>query len=405
LKILILTQYYPPETGAPQNRLHELAVRLSANGVQVQVLTAMPNYPKMEIMPGYEGKRYVKETIDGIVVHRSAIYVPKNRGMVSRLRNYFSFVWSAATTGARNVEARYDYVLCESPPLFLALAAFRICRKARAKLIFNVSDLWPESAEKLGIVRNRFFLWLAYRLEAMAYRRAHLVTGQTQGICADIAQRFPQVKTYWLPNGVDLTLYDPAVVQPVGFREKNGISPGQFVVFYGGIVGHAQGLDTLLEAADLLKAQARITFVILGEGPEKERLQQAVASKQLRNVLLLPGVPKEAMKAIISEVDAGVIPLKRLKLFEGAIPSKIFEILAMEKPVILGVEGEAKSLFIDQGRTGLSYTPEDAASLAKAVEQLAANTELCTTLGRNGRAYASRKFDRNEIAAAFLKVL
>ena len=180
MKLLILTQYYPPEIGAPQNRLHELAVRLKAAGMEIDVLTALPNYPRMEIMNGYENRKNRYEKIDGIPVHRSWIYVTKSKGVFSRLLIYFSFVWSSYWKGRKM--KKHDYLLVESPPLFLAYSALRLAKKLNAKLIFNVSDLWPESAEKLGIVTNKIALNLAYKLEAKCYRQAFLITGQTQEI-------------------------------------------------------------------------------------------------------------------------------------------------------------------------------------------------------------------------------
>ena len=193
MKFLILSQYYPPETGAPQNRLHSLALNLVKNGCEVEVLTAMPNYPKMEIFDNYKGLSYFNENIDGIKVHRSKIYVSKSKGVLKRLLNYFSFVFSSIRVS--NKLSKTDYVICESPPLFLGISALFISKKLKAKLIFNVSDLWPESAEKLDIVSNKFFLNLAYKLEEYLYKKSFLVTGQTQGIVANINNRFPNVPT------------------------------------------------------------------------------------------------------------------------------------------------------------------------------------------------------------------
>ena len=207
MKLLILTQYFPPEVGAPQNRLFELAIRLKKMGVNVTVLTAMPNYPQMKIYDGYEGKNYMYEEIEGIPVHRASIYLPKNKSIIQRLLNYFSFVYSSAQVGKNRI-GDVDVILCESPPLFLGYSALYLKRKKKAKLIFNVSDLWPESAEKLGVVTNKWMLKLAYRLEKKLYRKSILVTGQTQGICKNINDRFPLVKTYWFsitcdsPNNV-----------------------------------------------------------------------------------------------------------------------------------------------------------------------------------------------------------
>ncbi|HQQ93095.1 MAG TPA: glycosyltransferase, partial [Bacteroidia bacterium] len=187
MNILILTQYFPPEVGAPQNRLFELSVRLQKLGLSITVLTAMPNYPQMEIYPAYKNRSYMFEEMQGLKVHRSSIYVSRSKGILHRLRNYFSFVISSARTSSK-LPPRFDFLICESPPLFLGYSAMYLARKKKAKLIFNVSDLWPESAEKLGVVKNTLLLKMAYRLEARLYRRAALVTGQTQGICQNIHQ-------------------------------------------------------------------------------------------------------------------------------------------------------------------------------------------------------------------------
>lgn len=208
MKLLILTQYFPPEVGAPQNRLFELAVRLKKQGVDVTVLTAMPNYPQMKIYDGYENKQYYFEEIEDLPVHRASIYLPKSKSIIQRLLNYFSFVYNSAKVGKKHI-GDVDVILCESPPLFLGYSALYLKRVKRAKLIFNVSDLWPESAEKLGVVTNKWMLKLAYNLEEKLYKKSILVTGQTQGICKNINERFPKIDTYWLPNGVDVSYYNP----------------------------------------------------------------------------------------------------------------------------------------------------------------------------------------------------
>ncbi len=259
MKLLILTQYFPPEVGAPQNRLFELAVRLKKAGVDVSVLTAMPNYPQMKIHEAYVGKKYVFETLEGIPVHRSSIYIPKSKSIVQRLMNYFSFVYSSGRTGVNKI-GDVDIIMCESPPLFLGWSALYLKRKKKAKLIFNVSDLWPESAEKLGVVTNKWMLKLAYNLEEKLYKRSALVSGQTQGICKNINQRFPEVPTYWLPNGVDISYYDPTAVNGNTWREKNNFNPQDVLFLYAGIIGLAQGLEVILHAAQLVKDKPELKF-------------------------------------------------------------------------------------------------------------------------------------------------
>ena len=403
MKLLILTQYFPPEVGAPQNRLFELAVRLKRIGVDVSVLTAMPNYPQMKIYDGYEGKDYLYEEIEGIPVHRASIYLPKSKSIIQRLLNYFSFVYSSAQVG-KNKIGDVDVIMCESPPLFLGYSALYLKRKKKAKLIFNVSDLWPESAEKLGVVTNKWMLKLAYNLEAKLYRKSVLVTGQTQGICKSISERFPDVKTYWLPNGVDVSYYNPSTVTG-NWRKEKGFQDTDVLFLYAGIIGLAQGLEIILSAAEKVKDNATIKFILLGSGPEKEKLQAIQKERQLTNVYFFEAVSKKHMPQIVQASDVSVIPLRKLELFLGAIPSKIFENLAMEKAVILAVDGEARELFVNQGRCALYSEPENVEDLVKNVLLLANDTSLRKQLGESGRTYVEHSFNRDTIAQNFYKEL
>lgn len=399
MKILILTQYFPPEVGAPQNRLFELAVRLQQKGAEVTVLTAMPNYPQMQIHPAYKGKFYSYEEMNGLHVHRSWIYVSESKGIFKRLLNYFSFVKTSALIGLFKL-GKFDFILCESPPLFLGMTAYFLKKVKGAKLIFNVSDLWPESAEKLGLVTNKFFLRSATKLEEFLYRKSELISGQTQGICKNISSRFPDKKVYWLPNGVDLNYYNSDSVES-NWRKENNFSEDDFLLLYAGIIGHAQGLEVIIKAAEKLIEQNKIKFIVLGSGPEKEKLQLLKETLKTKNVFFFDAVTKKEMPAIVSAIDVAVIPLKRLDLFKGAIPSKIFENLAMKKPILLGVEGEAKELFIDEGKCGLAFVPEDYEDLAVKTRQLFDNGNELKQLGENGYKYVEQKFTRDKIATEF----
>jgi glycosyltransferase involved in cell wall biosynthesis len=403
-KLLILTQYFPPEVGAPQNRLFELALRLQRSGMEVTILTAMPNYPQMEIQETYRGKKYVYEEMNGLKVHRSSIYVSKNRSIISRLRNYFSFVYSSARCGAKHI-GEVDIIFCESPPLFLGYSALYLKRKKKTKLIFNVSDLWPESAEKLGVVTNKLLLKLAYGLEEKLYRNSVLITGQTQGICKDINYRFPNLKTYWLPNGVDLNYYDPDRISENDWRNKNGFSENDLIYLYAGIIGIAQGLEVILNAAKEVKDKSNLKFVLLGSGPEKEKLKALRQQNGLENVVFIDAVAKSEMPGVLKSVNGVIVPLKKLDLFKGAIPSKLFESSAMELPILLGVDGEARELFIDQGKCGLYFEPENSRQLAECILKLSSDPVLVKQLGANGRKYVNENFNRDNIANRFLEQL
>lgn len=402
MKILFLTQYFPPEVGAPQNRLYELAIRLQNKGADVTVLTAMPNYPRMILIESYRRKFYCFENLDSLKVHRSYIFVKKSRSLFVRLLNYFSFVISSIIIGTFKIE-KQDYIFCESPPLFLGISALILTKIKKAKLIFNVSDLWPESAEKLGLVRNKFLLNLSTNLEEYLYQKSYIITGQTQGIVKNISTRFPNKKVYWLKNGIDTKLFEN--VNDRQWRIEKGFSINDFLVLYAGILGYAQGLDVIFYAANILQDSSKIKFIIMGDGPEKERLQKLSDDLNLKNVLFMDPEPKKNMPFIIASMNASVVPLKKIDLFKGAIPSKIFEVLASKKPILLGVEGEAKDLFITEGKCGLSFIPENAEDLAKNIMELFNSPSLAENLGLNGFNYVSKNFNRNLISEEFWNLL
>jgi len=403
LKFLILTQYFLPETGAPPNRLFQLAKRLQQKGAEVTILTAMPNYPQMRIYDGYRGKFYTHEIIGGLSVHRSWIYTGTSKAILFRLINYFSFVKTSFLIGALKLR-KQDFILCESPPLFLGISAYLLAKMKGARLIFNVSDLWPESAEKLGLVTNRMLLRLSTKLEEFLYRHSLMVTGQTQGIVRDISARFPRKTVFWLKNGADMNDF-VSVPETNDWRAAEGFQYDDFLLLYAGIMGHAQGLEVILHAARLLHDRVEIKFILMGSGPVKDKLMRMKKEMKLDNVFFLDNRPKSEVIPVIREVNAAIVPLRKIELFKGAIPSKIFENLALRKPVLLGVEGEAKELIIGQGQAGLAFIPEDANDLAAKILMLADHPELAREFGNSGYDYLCREFDLDIIADGFWKLL
>ncbi|MCO5273623.1 MAG: glycosyltransferase family 4 protein [Flavobacteriales bacterium] len=398
MRIIFLTQYFPPETGAPQNRLFATAKALQANGAEVTVLTAMPNYPDMRIHATYRGRLHVREVMDGLLVHRAWLFVSTGKGIVARLCNYFSFVFTALVVGLFKLK-KADVLLVESPPLFLGITAMLLARLKGAKLVFNVSDLWPESAVQLGLVTNRAMIGASTWLEERCYRNAALITGQTQGIVKNIRGRFPHKKVLWVPNGVDFAaLAEAGEVPASDIRTRLGIRPDDLLLAYAGILGHAQGLHVVLEAAALLRDRADIHFILMGDGPEKERLLELKQKLGAINVHFVDRMPRRELLALMRSTDAVVVPLLRNDLFKGAIPSKIFEALALRKPVLLGVDGEARELFIEQGRAGLYFEPESAPDLARVAAQYAGDRALVLEQGAHGERYVKEHFDRQVIS-------
>src|SRR5262245_3176660 len=357
MRILILTQYYPPEMGAPQNRLSNLAQRLMGLGHAVTVLTALPNYPRGEIFEEYRGHVVMEEQVEGIKIFRTWVFTTKNKDFVRRLLNYFSFTLSSRIVGLWKVEQQ-DIVLVESPPLFLGLSAFVISRLKRTKLVFNVSDLWPESAVAMGVLRNRTLIRLSGWLEEFLYRRSHLITCQTQGIIDNIRSRVVHKRIALITNGVNVEIFT-AASQPLRrdkIRKDFGLEE-KFVIGYAGLHGLAQGLETIVQAAHLLAKYENFVFVFFGDGPEKEKLIRLADQSQSVNIRFYPTQPVSRIPEIIAAFDAAVIPLKRLDLFKGALPSKMFEAMAAAVPLIVSIEGEAEVL-VRKAHAGICIEPE-----------------------------------------------
>ncbi|WP_238882193.1 glycosyltransferase family 4 protein [Clostridium sp. YIM B02551] len=394
MKVLFLTQYCPPEVGAPQNRIFEFAKGLKRRGHDVTILTAMPNYPKGEVFEEYQGKKIVKEEIDGIKIVRTRIYATKSKSFTKRMKNYLSFTFSSVIDGPKHIENQ-DVVITESPPLFLGWSGYIISKMKKAKFVFNVSDLWPESAVKLGVLNNKLFIKMSTWLEEFCYRKAKLVTGQTKGIVNNIVDRgFPKEKVHLITNGVDTEFFKKEN-RDDEYRKELGISD-KFSVCYAGIHGIAQGLEVIILTAEILREYKDIHFMFYGDGPEKDKLIEMMKEKGLNNITFMPVQMKPAMPRIIASMDATIVPLKKLDLFKGALPSKMFEALASELPIILAVEGEAEALIKD-ANAGIVVEPENPNEIAEAVLRLYKDAELKKQLGENGRRYVIKNYSREAI--------
>lgn len=400
MHLIILTQYYPPEIGAPQRRLSELAERMVKAGHTVTVLTAMPNYPLGRIHDGYSGLMR-RETRDGVTVIRTFIYPTQKASLIHRLSNYFSFVLSSLLFGTF-VLPRADFLMVESPPLFLGLSAFWLSAVRRARLIFNVSDLWPESAVRLNIIRegsmaHRLSAWL----ERVCYRTAWLVSGQSRSILSDIQRRFPAKPTFLLSNGVDVGKFaldtrDPAV------RARIAAEPEQIVVLYAGLHGLAQGLSQVVAAAERLRDFPRLQFVLVGDGPEKAALVADAAARRLDNIRFLDPVPAGDVPPLLCAADILLVPLK--EFIPGAVPSKLYESMASGRPVLVVAEGEPAEIAASY-EVGRVATPGDIDAIVRALRELADDAELRDRLGANGRRAAQTHFNRDTIVAGFIQHL
>jgi glycosyltransferase involved in cell wall biosynthesis/ubiquinone/menaquinone biosynthesis C-methylase UbiE len=407
VRFLILTQYFPPEVGAPQVRLSAFARELKRMGHEVEVMTGLPNHPTGRIFPKYRGRFYLKEEWEGIPVHRVWLYPSTGAGL-KRMLNYLSF--ALTSLWGLSKAQRPDYIFVESPPLFLSLPAWLASRFWRVPFIFNVADLWPDSVKELGLMSNRLLLRIAEWLESWCYRQAAYITAVTEGIRDALVNQkhVPIQKLLFLPNGVDSTAFQ--VTPPQEKTSFFGFNQEWFynhkVFLYAGTIGFAQCLEVVVGAAEsLLKENMHeITFMLVGDGSARNELEQLVARKQLSNVTFVNPVPYSEIIRLYCFAYAGLVSLCNKPLFEGARPSKILTIMASGKPVIYSGSGEGARL-VEEARAGLVVPPEDPQALAEAVKKLVENPALAEEFGRNGRKYVEENLSWEVLVRDWLRQL
>jgi glycosyltransferase involved in cell wall biosynthesis len=402
MRVLIVTHYFPPETGAPQARLSALAATWASDGDDVTVLTGMPNHPTGVLPPSYRRAVFRREFADGYRVVRTWLYATPNEGVARKTLGHLSFMVSSVLLGWR-ASGPADVVVVSSPTFFSILSGWLLARLKRARFVVEIRDLWPAIFVELGVLTNRHLIWLLERLELAAYAAADQVVVVSEGFRADLLRRgVPEAKVHTVRNGVDPGRFTPSTVASPELRARLGAGPGDCLVLYAGTHGISQALPAIADAAALLDGHA-VRFAFVGDGADKRHLERRIAELGLRNVVLLPGVPNAEMPELLAAADICLVPLRRVPLFATFIPSKMFEYLAAGKAVIGSVTGEAAQILAQAG--AVVVPPEDSVSLAAAIAELAASPALRATIGREGRAFVERCYDRAALAREYRKIL
>jgi len=385
MRVLFITPYFPPELGAAQTRIYELALRLQNKGHQVAVLTTFPNYPSGIVAREWRGHFFRKNVEHSMTIYRVWSYATPNRGFLKRILSQFSFALFSALTGI--LIPRFDVMVIESPPLFDGFAGVFLNAIKGTPYLFTVSDLWPESAVQMGMLRNPFLIWLSKRIESLFYRRAAAVLALTAGIQQKIeAQGIAASKVILFRNSVDCEFFRPGVGVHV-LRRELGIGAQDFLVMYAGTFGLAHNLAKVLETAALFQASGnkRVRFVLAGDGAESDALKSKAAELKLGNVIFLDPLPKSRMPELLNSSDVVLVPLRNLEIFRGALPTKMFEAMACGKPVILGLARGAEQL-IRHAAAGHCIAPENATAMHDAVLGVMRETEASRRMAERGRA-------------------
>ncbi len=404
MHILFLTHYFPPEVNAPASRTFENAKRWVAAGHKVTVLTCAPNHPRGILYPGYKNRLFQWDTLEGIQILRVFTFLSPNAGFLKRIFNYFSYMLSA--TLLCPLVSEIDVVVSTSPQFFCGMAGLWVSLLKRKPWVLEIRDLWPESITAVGQVINPILLRFLERLETFLYKSADHIISVTHSFKQHIGKRgIPGERISVLTNGVDLEHFQPVSKKDL-IRSGNGHTElaGKFVVSYIGTHGMAHGLETVLLTAEILRPYANILFLLIGDGAERETLLRKRNEAGLENVLMLPQQPKEKMPEFLALSDACMVLLKKRDIFKTVIPSKIFESMGMERPVILGVAGESKGI-IEEADCGICIEPENHQQLADAVLKLFNDPELAAGMGRNGRRCVTAAYNRETLAGSYLGIL
>jgi len=401
MKILFLSDNFPPEGNAPATRLWEHATRWVKAGHEVTVITCAPNFPEGELFEGYRNRWRQVEDVDGIRVVRVKTYITANEGFLKRTLDYMSFMLMGFVMGL--FERRPDVVVATSPQFFCAVGGWALSVAKWRPFVFELRDLWPASIMAVGAMKKSLTIRVLEKIELFLYRRAAAIVSVTNSFRKDLISRGVEPgKIHVVRNGVDLERYRP--MEPDGALVRQYDLQDSFVVGYLGTHGMAHALDRVLEAVQSLLPNEHIVFFFAGSGAERGRVERIVEEKALTNVRLIPRQPKEMMPALWSLCDLTVVPLRDNPVFGTVIPSKIFEAMGMGVPILMSLpEGEATGIIEETG-TGVCVPPESPKEMAKSIVHLAGSTKEIERLKQNC-VQAAQEFSRDKTAAQMLQVL
>lgn len=387
--------------GGAAARIHGLARWLASYGHPVRVITGLPNYPTGKVPGRYRRTCRLRETLDGVEVIRTWVYPSSHRSSLGRLANYSSFVISSVMTATR-LKGEYDVLLASSPPLMIGVPARLISRKFRIPLVFDVRDIWPDVAVEAGAFKpGNLMIRLGRRLARYLYRISDHITPVTDLKRRKIiAEGAAENKVTVVPNGVDFDRLNRSGAPD--WREKLNLAD-RFVVIYTGLIGIAQGVGILIEAARELGDDRRIHFLIVGDGVEKKHLIRKSSSLNLTNVTFVPSQPREAIPSLLASADLAVVPLVSRDLVD-AVPSKLMEAWACGKPVVAVAVGEAAEL-VEAAGGGVTVPPGKPAELARVVTDLSKDRDKLEQFADSGGTYTRSHFDRKNLARTMEGVL
>ncbi len=409
MKILLIHQYFLEADDAGGSRFNEMVRQWVDLGHNVTVLAGMMHANGKEKRKEYKGKFFYEKYHGEVRVVRCHVSESYNKGFVGRLWGYFSFVFSSIWAGLFKTRGRPDLILVTSPPLFVGITAYFLSLIKRVPFVFEVRDLWPESAIDTGVVSNKWVIKFAYWFERFIYKKARMINVLTPAFQKSLIEKknVPKDKIIFIPNAADFSIADKVIDSNFDrreFRKKHGLF-GKFVITYVGAHGVANHLIQVIETAEIVREREKVLFLLIGSGMEKEMLIKEVKKRDLQNIRFVDPVPKTEVFKYILASDFGMSVLKKVDTFKTIYSNKTFDYMACKRPVFMVIDGVSREL-IEQAKCGIYVEPENPQDWAAKIDySLALSQQELNDMGSNGYRYAKRHFDRSLLAVEYVGYL
>ena len=402
MRITILHMRYRPDLTGTGPLVAELASDLASRGEEVTVITTFPHYGKRPASPEYGRGIFSRRIENGVSIRRTLAFPYASGTVAGRALDYSMYMGLSVASGLGG--ARPDVLLAVSPPMTVGFSGWSVARLRKCPLVFNAQDIWPDGLISMGKLRNRMVIRAFRALERFTYQGAQRITVLSDGMRENLLRKgIPASKVAVLPNWVDLDAVRP-VEKGNAFRRELGLE-GRFVILFAGNLGFAAGLEAVLRAADLLRKEPDLVFLLVGEGSVKEKLVRSARALNLENIKFVTTQPPERLSEVFGAADLSLVTL-RSTMGAFSVPSKTMAILASGRPVLASVPADSEvRRVVDEAQCGLWIPPEDPDALAANVKALRADGQRLEWFGRNGRRYAMDNFGRAEIVARYHNLL
>jgi len=408
MRILLIHHAFLEKNDGGGSRFNEMTQVWADQGHEISVLGGMVHYATGKKNERYKGKYFHtdKQFYKGVDVFRCHVSESYNVNFLGRLWAYFSFVFSSIYAGLFKVKGKFDIIVVTSPPLFVGITAYVLSILKRTPFVFEIRDLWPESAIDTGVLKNKVIIKFAYWFESFIYKRAKLINVLTPAFRDTLIEKkkVPEKKIIFIPNAADFTLAESIQKEFDSNKFKTELNlQDKFVITYVGAHGVANHLIQLVDTAEKL-TDTNVVFQLIGSGMQKEMLQEEVLKRQLNNVIFRDPVSKAEVFKYILASDLGASVLKRVDTFKTIYSNKTFDYMSCKKPVLLAIEGVSKQL-IEEAKCGIYVEPENAEDIASKIKNYITNIDDYKVYGENGYNYAKLHFERKKLALNYLESL